>query len=207
VWSRHSRSTSFELDHCLAWRECALATKVGEHERQQSDSLSRLFLPWNHRRVALATAPALVSWAAHLGWLDLSDSRLSFLGSRAAIITLSLLALAELVADKLPKTPKRTDLGPLVFRAITGGFSSMAICASAHQSTVIGTILGILGSIAGAFAGYEIRHRLVEAFGLPDFGVALAEDIVAIGGGLLIVSQPPDSIFLACCGPRQDSSE
>lgn len=135
------------------------------------------------------TAPALVSWAAHLGWLDLSDSRLSFLGSRAAIITLSTLALAELVADKLPKTPKRTNLGPLVSRAITGGFSSMAMCASAHQPVVIGTILGALGAIAGAFAGYEIRHRLVEAFGLSDFGVAVAEDLVAIGGGLLLVSQ------------------
>jgi uncharacterized membrane protein len=135
------------------------------------------------------TAPALVSWAAHLGWLDLSGSWLSFLGLRAAIIILSFLALCELVADKLPKTPNRTDLGPLVFRAITGGLSSMAICASAHQSPVIGTILGVLGSLASAFAGYEIRHRLVEAFGLPDFGVAVAEDIVAIGGGLLIVSQ------------------
>jgi uncharacterized membrane protein len=135
------------------------------------------------------TAPALVAWTAHLGWLDLSGSWLSFLGSRAAIIILSSLALAELVADKLPKTPKRTNLGPLVFRAITGGFSSMAICVSAHQSPIIGTILGVLGALAGAFAGYEIRHRLVEAFGLPDFGVAAAEDLVAIGGGLLIVSQ------------------
>ena len=134
------------------------------------------------------TAPALVSWAAQLGWLDLRSSWLSFLGSRAATVILTLLALAELVADKLPKTPNRTDLGPLIFRAITGGLSGMAICASAHQSPVIGAILGVLGSIAGAFAGYEIRHRLVKTFGLPDFGVALAEDIVAIGGGLLIVS-------------------
>jgi uncharacterized membrane protein len=134
------------------------------------------------------TAPALVSWAAHLGWLDLSASWLSFLGSRAATIVLSLLALGELVADKLQKTPNRTNPGPLVFRVITGGFSSMAICASAHQSLVIGAILGVLGSIAAAFAGYEIRHRLVKTFGLPDFGVAAAEDIVAIGGGFLIVS-------------------
>src|SRR6201987_4030051 len=129
------------------------------------------------------TAPAVVSWAVRLGWLDLSGSWLSFLGSRTAIIILSPLALAELVADKLPKTPNRTDLGPLVFRAITGGFSSIAICTSAHQSLVIGTILGVFGSTAGAFAGYEIRHRLVEAFGLPDFGVAVAEDLVAVGGG------------------------
>jgi uncharacterized membrane protein len=64
----------------------------------------------------------------------------------------------------------------------------MALCASAHQPLVIGTILGVLGAIAGAFAGYEIRHRLVNTFGLPDYGVAAAEDIVAIGGGLLLVS-------------------
>jgi uncharacterized membrane protein len=134
------------------------------------------------------TAPALVSWTSHLGRLDLSGSWLSFLGSRAAIFILSLLALAELVADKLPKTPNRTNLGPLVFRALAGGFSSMAICASAPQSPVIDTMLGVLGSIVGAFARYEIRQRLVEAFGLPDLGVAAAEDIVAIGGGFLIVS-------------------
>ena len=103
-------------------------------------------------------------------------------------MTLSLLALAELVADNLPKTPNRTNLGPLV-SGVSGALSSMAICASAHQSAVIGTILGVLGSIAGACAGYEIRHRLVEVFELPDFGVAAAGDIVPISGGLLIVSQ------------------
>jgi uncharacterized membrane protein len=134
------------------------------------------------------TAPALVSWAVRLGWLDLTGSRLSFLGSGTATIILSLLALGELVADKLPKTPNRTDLGPLVFRMITGGFSGLVVCGSAHQSLLIGAILGVLGSIAGTFAGFGIRHRLVRDFGLPDFAVALAEDIIAIGGGLLIVS-------------------
>src|ERR1700741_4652642 len=91
------------------------------------------------------TAPALVSWAAHLGWLDLSGSGLALLRSRTAHNILSSLARAELVADKLPKTPKRTNLGPLVFRAITGPFSSLAISAPAHPSPIIGTILGVLG--------------------------------------------------------------
>ena len=134
------------------------------------------------------TAPALVSWAAQLGWLDLSGSWLAFLGSRTATIVLSLLALGELVADKLPKTPNRTSLAPLVFRIITGGFSGMALCESARQPMVMGMILGAVGAISGAFAGYEFRHRIVESFGLPDIRVALAEDIFAIGGGLLIVS-------------------
>ena len=38
----------------------------------------------------------------------------------------------------------------------------MALCELARQPLVIGMILGVLGAIAGAFAGYEIRHRLVE---------------------------------------------
>jgi len=111
------------------------------------------------------TAPALVSWAVHLGWLDLSGSRLSLFGSKAATIVLTVLALAELVADKLPKTPNRTDVGPLTFRMITGGFSGVAVCASAHQPLAIGAILGGLGAIAGAFAGYQIRHQLVKDSG------------------------------------------
>jgi uncharacterized membrane protein len=51
------------------------------------------------------TAPALVSWAAHLGWLDLSGSRLSFLGSWVATLILSLLALGELVVSPIFPAP------------------------------------------------------------------------------------------------------
>ena len=134
------------------------------------------------------TAPALVSWAMRLGWLDLSGSRLSFLGSTAATIILTILALCELVADKLPRTPNRTDAGPLTFRIITGGFSGIVVCASAHQSIALGAILGGLGAIASAFAGYRIRQSLVKDFGFPDLPIAVTEDIIAIGGGLLIVS-------------------
>jgi uncharacterized membrane protein len=42
------------------------------------------------------TAPAVISWVAHWGWLDLSNSRLAFLGSTPAVVIFSLLALGEL---------------------------------------------------------------------------------------------------------------
>jgi uncharacterized membrane protein len=48
---------------------------------------------------------------------------------------------------------------------------------------------GVAGAIAGAFTGYEVRKRLVRALKVPDFVIALLEDAVAIGGGLLIVSR------------------
>jgi uncharacterized membrane protein len=43
--------------------------------------------------------------------------------------------------------------------------------------------------VAGAFAGYEVRMRLVRALKVPDFVIAILEDAVAIGGGLFIVSR------------------
>jgi uncharacterized membrane protein len=59
------------------------------------------------------TAPALVAWAAHLGWINLAGSHFSFVGSVWAVALLSFGALAEYVVDLLPSTPSRTDAGPL----------------------------------------------------------------------------------------------
>ncbi len=54
------------------------------------------------------TPPAVVAWAAHLGWLNLNDSPLAFMGSIIAVVIFSLLAVIELIVDLLPSTPKRT---------------------------------------------------------------------------------------------------
>jgi uncharacterized membrane protein len=45
------------------------------------------------------------------------------------------------------------------------------------------------GAIAGVFAGYHVRHAAVSRMRLPDIVVALAEDAIAIAGGILIVSR------------------
>ena len=134
------------------------------------------------------TAPAVVSWAARLGWIDLRGSHLAFLGSTMAVIVLSVLALGELVADKLPLTPNRTALLPLSFRAISGAVCGAAVCISAQHFVILGSLLGALGAIAGAFSGYRIRHRLVKDRGLPDFAVAVLEDVIAVGGAFLLIS-------------------
>ena len=133
------------------------------------------------------TAPAVVSWAAHLHWLDLHDSPLSFMGSTAAVVVFTLGAVGELVADKLTFTPSRTKPAGLISRILLGGLAGGAVAASRSQPIALGAVLGAAGGIAGAFGGYEVRKRLVGALNVPDFVVALAEDAVAIGGGLLIV--------------------
>ncbi|MQA29608.1 MAG: DUF4126 family protein [Luteitalea sp.] len=135
------------------------------------------------------TAPAVVAWAAHLNWLNLHDSRLAFMGSTAAVVVFTLLALGELVADKLPSTPKRTQPPGLIGRISLGALSGAVVAVSASQSVALGAVVGAAGGIAGAFAGYQARTRLVRALKVPDPVIACVEDAVAIGAGLLLVSR------------------
>jgi uncharacterized membrane protein len=135
------------------------------------------------------TAPAAVAWAAHSGWLNLHGSRLSFMGSTPAVVTFVLLALAEVVADKLPNTPSRTALPGLIARMMFGAVCGACIAAGGSQSAVIGAFLGLVGGLAGAFSGFQTRTRLVKLLKVPDFAVAVVEDVVAIAAGLFVCSR------------------
>lgn len=135
------------------------------------------------------TAPAVVAWAAHRNWLTLHGSPLAFVGSTAVVVVFTLAALGELVVDKLPSTPSRTQARGLISRILFGGLSGAAVAASGSQTLVLGAILGAAGGIAGALAGYELRTRLVRALEVPDYVIACVGDALAIGGGLFIVSR------------------
>src|SRR5204862_4107459 len=50
-------------------------------------------------------------------------------------------------------------------------------------------ILGAIGGVIGAFAGLEIRTRLVAALHIKDIFVALLEDLVAIGLACFFVTR------------------
>jgi uncharacterized membrane protein len=135
------------------------------------------------------TAPAVTAWAAHLTWLNLHNTPLAFLGSKAAVAIFTLLALVELVTDKLPSTPSRTKPPGLIARIVLGGLSGAAVASAGSQGFALGAVLGAAGGIAGAFGGYQVRTRVVKALNIPDFVIALLEDAVAIAAGLFIVSR------------------
>lgn len=134
------------------------------------------------------TPPAAVAWATRLGWLHLEATPLAFLGSPVAAYLLTAFLLAELVADKLPRTPDRTSPGPFVARIVSGGLAGAALVGGTGGSLLSGAVLGALGGAAGTVGGYRARTGLVRALGVPDYVVALAEDAVAVGGAVLIVA-------------------
>lgn len=126
------------------------------------------------------TAPALVSWGAHLGWIHLQGTPLSFMGSAIAVVIFTLAALGEVVADKLPKTPARTAPGPLIGRIVMGALCGACLYAAAAATPLLGAVVGAIGAVIGTFAGYHIRHALVTRAGVKDIIVALTEDAIAI---------------------------
>jgi uncharacterized membrane protein len=134
------------------------------------------------------TAPAAVSWAAHLGWLHLTDTPLGVLGASVTPYIFTLLAIGELILDKLPQTPSRKAPGAFIARIISGTFCGAALGA-AGGAAVGGLIAGGGGAIIGTFGGYEFRSRLVKASGGRDLPIALLEDACAIVAAVWIVAR------------------
>jgi uncharacterized membrane protein len=135
------------------------------------------------------TAPAVVAWAAHFGWIRLAGSPLAFMGSKWTAAVLTLLALGELVADQLPGTPPRTAAVGLSARIVTGALCGASFAVAGGASLWLGAVAGAIGGIAGAFGGYQARVGLVRGLRVPDFAIAIPEDIVAVGLGLLLASR------------------
>ena len=131
-------------------------------------------------------APAVLAWAAKRRWIRLGNSPFATIISAQASTRLTDLAVSELIADKLPFTPSRLKAGPLASRVVSGAVCGATIYGVVERPLVEGAVLGGVGAIAGAFAGYHMRKKLRRD--MPDVGVAVLEDILAIGGAVLITA-------------------
>jgi uncharacterized membrane protein len=135
------------------------------------------------------TAPAVVAWAANLGWINLHNSPLAFMGSTWTVVIFTVLAVVELVADQLPSAAARTGAMGLSARIVTGALTGACLAAAGNAAVWLGVVAGIVGAIVGAFGGYKARVGLVRSLRVPDFVIAFPEDAIAIGLGLLLTSR------------------
>ena len=127
----------------------------------------------------------ILCWFAWDGHLDVEGTWGFWSAMHITAIVFTVLAVGELIGDKLPKTPNRTSAFPLIGRIVFGGLVG-ALCATGlHGQVIEGVILGSVSAIAGAFVGYHVRHALVKGQGWPDMAVALVEDFLVIGLSVL----------------------
>jgi uncharacterized membrane protein len=127
------------------------------------------------------SGPAIISEAASRNIVKLRRTPLAWLGSDRAARTSALLAVGELIADKLPFMPDRTQPASLAFRALAGALSGYAICGK--KKSPMAAFVGGAAALAAAYAGIQYRKRVH----LPPVAAALIEDAVAIGAGALAV--------------------
>jgi uncharacterized membrane protein len=122
------------------------------------------------------TAMAVLCWFAYRGDLSLDGTWASWAAKLTTAIIFTVLALAE----KLPKTPNRTALGPLFIRVVLGGLVGAIVAAGLNGSEFEGVILGAGGALIGTFGGFLVRREIVLRLGCKDWPVALFEDLSAI---------------------------
>jgi uncharacterized membrane protein len=116
------------------------------------------------------TPVAVLCWALHFHWISLLHTPFAFLAN-----------IISLIAPGM--------VGRIVFGAGVGAALLFAAGAPSGTPWIAGLGLGAIGAVVGAYVGYSVRRMLTHRAGLPDFPIALLEDLIAIGGSFFVVSR------------------
>ena|ERR1700722_8492477 len=128
---------------------------------------------------------AVLCWYVYTGHLVLDGSWDAWATKLPTAILFTVLAVGELIADKLPRTPNRTSPGPLLVRIVMGGLVGALVADGLNGPGFEGVFLGVVGALVGAFGGFLIRREIVERGNGSDWPVAVVEDAIAIGCAVL----------------------
>jgi uncharacterized membrane protein len=131
------------------------------------------------------TAPAVLTRVAN-DCGAAPASAFGFFGSPHAKTALQVMAVGEMVADKLPFIPNRTALPSLTVRILTGAVCGATICSAFGRAKSVGAIAGALGAVGGTFGAFHLRRALTKNVGIPDTAVALVEDTAAVWAGKML---------------------
>lgn len=133
-------------------------------------------------------SPVIVGQLQKAGLAPSGHSAIDFLSQPKTAKTMAVLAVGEMIADKLPFMPKRTQAPALVTRAVSGGLGGAAVCSSKKRSVLAGALIGAAAAVGATYGAYQLRKWAGERFNLPDALIAIAEDALVAGCGMLVVS-------------------
>jgi uncharacterized membrane protein len=130
-------------------------------------------------------APAIVSHIlSHHHSPKLAHSPLSFMQSQNVATALKVMAVGELVADKLPLTPNRTKPIAIVARCLSGALSGAVIYKAANSNVAAGALLCGSAAFAATFGSFFLRKSVVNKSRLMDPLIGAIEDALVIGAGV-----------------------
>lgn len=104
------------------------------------------------------------------------------LSTDAGRVVLQASTLGEMVMDKMPFVPPRTDPKIIWGRILSGAIAGLAIGSLGKEPAVKASALaaGAIAAAAGAYSGNAYRTGTTSTTGLPDLPVALVEDAAAV---------------------------
>ncbi len=136
-----------------------------------------------------ATAPATVASFVRqrrgriLATPELAQSPLRHLTTPMASNALRMFALGEMVMDKLPFMPKRTEITSLISRAASGGLAGAVVGVIYPGSPITAALIGALSATGATYGAYHLRQHLSENTAVPDTIVGGLEDLLVMGTG------------------------
>ena len=128
---------------------------------------------------------ALLSYAASRHRKNGANN--SIFASDGAAAVFGLLAVGELVADKLPTAPSRIEPAGLAARVISGAIGGGVICSQRKKFVPMGIALGALTAVAAAYAGQNLRRKIADGLDVHSSMVGAVEDVIAIRIGAVTV--------------------
>lgn len=133
------------------------------------------------------SAPAVVSrYLAQHPDPAVADSPLRILNSPATATVLTIMAAGEMVVDKLPGIPPRTEGGALIARCLSGGTAGAAVGLINQEPVWPAALTGTVAAAFSAHLFYRVRKQAGDHTALPDAGWAVAEDALVVGLGLVL---------------------
>jgi uncharacterized membrane protein len=150
--------------------------------------LSATALPWRAFVIGVASGGRSTAGLAAIAATTPTGSGsgqqpLAALSTAAGKRVTALMLLGELVADKLPSTPRRLAPPVLLSRVVTGGLAAWTLAQRQQAQpgrTVVAGVAGAAGAGLGSIVGLRWRDAAARR-GSPDLPAALVEDVVVLG--------------------------
>lgn len=111
------------------------------------------------------------------------------LGSDEAVAILEKLAIAELVADKLPATPHRIEPLPVLTRIATGALAAAALAERRDASRVGAALFGGTKALGTAVCMYYLRRAAGRRLDVADPLLGLVEDGLVLGTAAVLLDR------------------
>lgn len=125
------------------------------------------------------TAPAAVSHVLSSRVVAPPHAPARWLASDRVSRLFALAAAGELVGDKTPVVPPRTDALPLLGRIGSGALVGAAVATARQESAWPAAVVGAVAAGVSSVAMMRLRGALSEALG-TDWPAAVAEDVATL---------------------------